>query len=106
MFESKKELLEKKLELQREDFYQKGRILAKNNESIEALNDYKESYIEFQNTMKELNEIVEEEKQREEEIIARIRSSHKYKVAKQCADDLDNFIEKCKDIYKKIYKKK
>lgn len=101
MFESKKELLEEKLEKEREDFYNKGRILAKHNESVEALEEYKNSCIEFFKTKKELEELEEQERQREEELREKIRQRPKYKVAKYWLDTLENFIDKCEKTFSK-----
>ena len=101
MFESKKELLEEKLEKEREDFYKKGKILVKNNESIEALEEYKDSCIEFFKTRKELEELEEKEKQFEEELKERLKNRPKYKVAKYWLDTFENFIDKCEKTFSK-----
>ena len=101
MFESKKELLEEKLEKEREDFYKKGKILINNNESIKALKEYKDSCIEFFKTRKELEELEEQERQREEELREKIRQRPKYKVAKYWLDTFENFIDKCEKTFSK-----
>ena len=92
MFKNKKELLEEKLAIKQEDFYEKGRFLAEHNESIEALTEYKTSCIEFFEVKKELDEINEQERKRVEELKKSIRERPKYKVAKYWYDTLENFI--------------
>ena len=89
MFE-KEELLEEKLELQREDFYQKGRFLAEHNESIEALNEYKDSCIKFYETKKELDDIRE-----------RLRKRPKYETVKYWASVFEKVINKVEKTFTK-----
>ena len=101
MFQNKKELLEEKLKIQEEDFYLKGRILAKDNSSIDALNDYKDAYGELLKTKEELNKIEEERRKRVEAIKERIESRPKYKVAKYWLDTLEGFIDKCEKTFSK-----
>ena len=100
IFKSKKDLLEEKLQLQREDLYNKGKILLNNNKSIEALEYYKESYIEFAKTKKEIDEINLAEKERIENLKKEIHNSNRYKTAKAWYDVFDNLINKCEKTYK------